>query len=68
MALLGALASGFLLLVFPCLFYVKLYGLRRIGWVNLVACIMICVIGVLCAAIGTVDAITALVKDFQGVA
>ncbi|KAI8577327.1 hypothetical protein K450DRAFT_282713 [Umbelopsis ramanniana AG] len=68
MALLGALASGFLLLVFPCLFYVKLFGLARIGWVNFVACICICIIGVLCAAIGTVDAITALVKDFQGVA
>lgn len=66
MALLGALASGFLLLVFPCLFYVKLYGLSRIGWVNFIACIIICVIGILCAAIGTVDAITALVKDFQG--
>ncbi|KAM3585819.1 hypothetical protein VKS41_002363 [Umbelopsis sp. WA50703] len=66
MALLGAISSGFLLLVFPCLFYVKLFGRRRIGWINLIACILICVIGVFCAIMGTVDALMALVKDFRG--
>ncbi|KAG0089349.1 hypothetical protein BGZ93_009745 [Podila epicladia] len=66
MSLLGALSDGMLTFVFPVVFYLKLYGVKKVGKLELLAMILIIVIGVAGSAIGTVDAVKELAKAYRG--
>ncbi|KAG0215121.1 hypothetical protein BGX28_000826 [Mortierella sp. GBA30] len=66
MSLLGALSDGMLTFVFPVVFYLKLYGFRRVGKIELLLMGLIIIIGTAGAAIGTVDAIKELAKAYRG--
>ncbi|KAG0228286.1 hypothetical protein BGW42_002278 [Actinomortierella wolfii] len=66
MSLLGALSDGMLTFVFPVIFYLKLFGIRKVGKIELVAMIFIIIIGIAGAAIGTVDAVKELAKAYRG--
>ncbi|KAF9164488.1 hypothetical protein BGX20_000927 [Mortierella sp. AD010] len=65
LSLLGALGNCTLIYVLPILCYFKLIGWRHMKWHELVWCAFIVFIGVLSAAIGTIDAIRALKRDFE---
>ncbi|KAF9164588.1 hypothetical protein DFQ26_001284 [Actinomortierella ambigua] len=62
MSLLGALSDGMLTFVFPVVFYLKLFGFRSVGKLELCAMILIIIIGTAGAAIGTVDAVRELIE------
>ncbi|KAG0040257.1 hypothetical protein BGZ82_004261 [Podila clonocystis] len=66
MSLLGALSDGMLTFVFPVIFYLKLYGVKKVGKLELLAMVLIIVIGIAGSAIGTVDAIKELAKAYRG--
>ncbi|KAF9150692.1 hypothetical protein BG015_007481 [Linnemannia schmuckeri] len=66
MSLLGALSDGMLTFVFPVVFYLKLYGIRKVGKIELVLMALIIIIGTAGAAIGTVDAVKELAKAYRG--
>ncbi|KAG0240650.1 transmembrane amino acid transporter protein-domain-containing protein [Mortierella sp. GBAus27b] len=66
MSLLGALSDGMLTFVFPVVFYLKLYGIKKVGKVELVIMFLIVVVGTAGAAIGTVDAVKELYKAYHG--
>ncbi|KAF9135901.1 hypothetical protein BGW39_010716 [Mortierella sp. 14UC] len=66
MSLLGALSDGMLTFVFPVVFYLKLYGIKRVGKIELVIMVLIVIIGTAGSAIGTVDAVKELAKAYRG--
>ncbi|KAF9392075.1 hypothetical protein CPB97_004371 [Podila verticillata] len=66
MSLLGALSEGVLIFVFPVVFYLKLYGIKKVGKLELLAMALIVVIGVAGTVIGTIDAVKELAKAFRG--
>ncbi|KAF9434269.1 hypothetical protein BGZ76_008302 [Entomortierella beljakovae] len=66
MALLGALSDGMLTFVFPIVFYLKLYGIKSVKKPELLIMVLIVIIGVAGAVIGTIDAIKQLIKAFRG--
>ncbi|KAG0335802.1 hypothetical protein BG004_008313 [Podila humilis] len=66
MALLGALSDGMLTFVLPVVFFLKLYGYKSVGKVELIIMILIVVVGTAGSAIGTVDAIKELAKAYRG--
>ncbi|KAF9428801.1 hypothetical protein BGZ94_000980, partial [Podila epigama] len=66
MSLLGALSDGMLTFVFPVVFYLKLYGRKKVGNIELIAMIFIIIIGTAGSAIGTVDAVKELAKAYRG--
>ncbi|KAI1317991.1 hypothetical protein EDD11_007374 [Mortierella claussenii] len=66
MSLLGALSDGMLTFVFPVVFYLKLYGFKRVGKLELLVMVLIIIVGTAGAAIGTVDAIKELAKAYRG--
>ncbi|KAF9185320.1 hypothetical protein BGZ51_002708 [Haplosporangium sp. Z 767] len=66
MSLLGALSDGMLTFVFPVIFYLKLYDIRKVGKIELVIMALIIIIGIAGAAIGTVDALKELAKAYRG--
>ncbi|KAF9366138.1 hypothetical protein BGX34_005901 [Mortierella sp. NVP85] len=66
MSLLGALSDGMLTFVFPVVFYLKLYGIKKVNKLELAAIAFIIVIGIAGAAIGTVDAVKELAKAYRG--
>ncbi|KFH72285.1 hypothetical protein MVEG_02576 [Podila verticillata NRRL 6337] len=66
MSLLGALSDGMLTFVFPVVFYIKLFGIKKVGKLELLAMAFIVVIGVAGSAIGTVDAVKELAKAYRG--
>ncbi|KAF9019914.1 hypothetical protein BGZ52_002972 [Haplosporangium bisporale] len=66
MSLLGALSDGMLTFVFPVLFYLKLYGIHKVGKIELAVMILIVIIGIAGSAIGTVDAVKELAKAYRG--
>ncbi|KAG0330982.1 hypothetical protein BG000_011310 [Podila horticola] len=66
MSLLGALSDGMLTFVFPVVFYLKLYGVKKVGKLEMLAMALIIVIGIAGSAIGTVDAIKELAKAYRG--
>ncbi|KAF9898734.1 hypothetical protein BX616_003670 [Lobosporangium transversale] len=66
MALLGALSDGMLTFVFPVLFYLKLYGFKRVGKLELAVMVFIIIVGTAGSAIGTVDAVKELAKAYRG--
>ncbi|KAF9080801.1 hypothetical protein BGX29_002500 [Mortierella sp. GBA35] len=66
MSLLGALSDGMLTFVFPVVFYLKLYGIKKVGKIELVAMVLIIIVGTAGAAIGTVDAVKELAKAYRG--
>ncbi|KAF9156362.1 hypothetical protein BG015_005806 [Linnemannia schmuckeri] len=65
LSLLGALSNCTLIFVLPVVFYAKLVGWRQMGWLELIWCMIIIVIGVVSAIIGSIDAIQALKEDFE---
>ena len=65
MALLGALANCLLVFVLPVLFYLKLYGWKRVTTLEIIWCMFVMAIGTIGCLIGSADAILALVKDFR---
>ncbi|OAQ36074.1 hypothetical protein K457DRAFT_86193 [Linnemannia elongata AG-77] len=66
MSLLGALSDGMLTFVFPVVFYLKLYGIKKVGKIELVIMAFIIIIGTAGSAIGTVDAVKELAKAYRG--
>lgn len=66
MSLLGALSDGMLTFVFPVVFYLKLFGFKKVHKLELVIMILIVVVGTAGAAIGTVDAVKELAKAYRG--
>ncbi|KAF9107067.1 hypothetical protein BGX27_008882 [Mortierella sp. AM989] len=66
MSLLGALSDGMLTFVFPVIFYLKLFGIKKVGKIELVIMVLIIIIGTAGAAIGTVDAVKELAKAYRG--
>ncbi|KAF9331113.1 hypothetical protein BGZ91_012243 [Linnemannia elongata] len=66
MSLLGALSDGMLTFVFPVVFYLKLYGIKKVGKIELVIMALIIIIGTAGSAIGTVDAVKELAKAYRG--
>ncbi|KAK3831237.1 MAG: transmembrane amino acid transporter protein-domain-containing protein [Linnemannia elongata] len=66
MSLLGALSDGMLTFVFPLVFYLKLYGIKKVGKFELVIMGLIIIVGTAGSAIGTVDAIKGLAKAYRG--
>ncbi|KAG9070986.1 hypothetical protein KI688_008529 [Linnemannia hyalina] len=66
MSLLGALSDGMLTFVFPLVFYLKLYGINKVGKIELFFMGLIIIIGTAGSAIGTVDAVKELAKAYRG--
>ncbi|KAI1316237.1 hypothetical protein EDD11_010284 [Mortierella claussenii] len=66
MSLLGALSDGMLTFVFPVLFYLKLYGIRKVNKLELAIMVLVVIVGTAGSAIGTVDAIKELAKAYRG--
>ncbi|KAF9352032.1 hypothetical protein BGX26_010074 [Mortierella sp. AD094] len=65
MDLLGALTTCLLVFVFPILFYFMLGGMKGAKWWSLLWYLFILAIGLVAMVMGTIDAIKALVKDFN---
>ncbi|KAF8955158.1 hypothetical protein BGZ46_002714 [Entomortierella lignicola] len=66
MSLLGALSDGMLTFVFPLVFYLKLYGFKRIKKIELCFMAFVIIVGTAGSVIGTIDAIKQLIKAFRG--
>ncbi|KAF8940346.1 transmembrane amino acid transporter protein-domain-containing protein [Dissophora ornata] len=66
MSLLGALSDGMLTFVFPVVFYLKLFGFRKVNKLELLLMLLIVIVGTAGAAVGTVDAIKELIKAYRG--
>lgn len=66
MSLLGALSDGMLTFVFPVVFYLKLYGFKRVGKIELLLMALIIIIGTAGSVIGTIDAVKELAKAYRG--
>ncbi|KAG0057791.1 hypothetical protein BGZ83_003690 [Gryganskiella cystojenkinii] len=66
MSLLGALSDGMLTFVFPVVFYLKLYGIKNVGKIELLIMALIIIVGTAGSAIGTVDAVKELAKAYRG--
>ncbi|KAF9115763.1 hypothetical protein BGX27_006545 [Mortierella sp. AM989] len=66
MSLLGALSDGMLTFVFPIVFYIKLFGFRRINKIELCFMVIVIIVGTAGSVIGTIDAIKHLIKAFNG--
>ncbi|KAF8973392.1 hypothetical protein BGZ46_009958 [Entomortierella lignicola] len=65
MDLLGALTTCLLVFVFPIFFYFMLGGMRGCRWWTLLWYLFILCIGMVAMVMGTIDAVKALVKDFN---
>ncbi|KAK9718198.1 hypothetical protein K7432_005643 [Basidiobolus ranarum] len=57
MSLVGALTNTQIIFVFPVVFYLKLYGWRKVRWYELILCAIIVVVGMISCVLGTIDAI-----------
>ncbi|KAF9933621.1 hypothetical protein FBU30_005060 [Linnemannia zychae] len=66
MSLLGALSDGMLTFVFPVIFYLKLYGFKRVGKLEVLAILFIVIVGTAGCVIGTIDAVKELAKAYRG--
>ncbi|KAG0267504.1 hypothetical protein BG011_004538 [Mortierella polycephala] len=66
MSLLGALSDGMLTFVFPVILYLKLFGIKKVGKIELIIMAFIIIVGTAGAAIGTVDAVKELAKAYRG--
>ncbi|KAF9173891.1 hypothetical protein BGX21_001176 [Mortierella sp. AD011] len=66
MSLLGALSDGMLTFVFPVVFYLKLFGLKKVHKLELFVMLLVILVGTAGAAVGTVDAIKELAKAYRG--
>ncbi|KAF9967301.1 hypothetical protein BGZ65_000074, partial [Modicella reniformis] len=66
MSLQGALGDGMLTFVFPIVFYLKLFGVKKVNKLELVVMVLTVVVGTAGAAIGTVDAVKELAKAYRG--
>ncbi|KAF9172674.1 hypothetical protein BGX21_004969 [Mortierella sp. AD011] len=66
MSLLGALSDGMLTFVFPVVFYLKLYGFKRITIIELCFMAFVIIVGTAGSVIGTIDAIKQLIKAYRG--
>ncbi|CAO3563650.1 unnamed protein product [Mortierella alpina] len=66
MSLLGALSDGMLTFVFPVVFYLKLFGFKKIGKIELLLMALIIIIGTAGSVIGTIDAVKELAKAYRG--
>ncbi|KAF9360914.1 hypothetical protein BGX26_007117 [Mortierella sp. AD094] len=66
MSLLGALSDGMLTFVFPVVFYLKLFGFKKVHKLELVVMLLVIIVGTAGAAVGTVDAIKELAKAYRG--
>lgn len=66
MSLLGALSDGMLTFVLPIIFYLKLYGIKKVGKIELVIMVLIIIIGIAGSVIGTIDAVKGLARAYHG--
>ncbi|KAF9999421.1 hypothetical protein BGZ80_004626 [Entomortierella chlamydospora] len=66
MSLLGALSDGMLTFVFPVVFYLKLFGFKKVHKLELFVMLLVILVGTAGAAVGTVDAIKELAKAYRG--
>ncbi|KAG1465475.1 hypothetical protein G6F56_004878 [Rhizopus delemar] len=65
MSLIGAFANCGLIFIFPVLFYLKLTGIRNKPIYQLAWCALTVLLGVVGLIFGTIEAIEALIADFQ---
>ncbi|GAA5813751.1 hypothetical protein MFLAVUS_007238 [Mucor flavus] len=65
MALIGALSNCGLVFLLPVLCYIKLTGFRNKPWYELCFCALTLLLGVVGCVFGTIDAVKALVRDFE---
>ncbi|CDH49436.1 protein [Lichtheimia corymbifera JMRC:FSU:9682] len=66
MSLIGALGNCGLVFLLPVACYLKLTGWRNKKFYELAFCLLTAFLGIVGCIFGTIDAIKALVKDFQG--
>jgi amino acid permease len=66
MGLIGALANCGLVFLLPVLCYLKLTGVRNKPWYELAFAALTLFLGIIGCIFGTIDAIKALISDFQG--
>ncbi|KAG0309848.1 hypothetical protein BGZ98_005388 [Dissophora globulifera] len=66
MSLLGAMSDGMLTFVFPVLFFLKLFGIKKVGKLELLLMVLVIIVGTAGAVIGTIDAIKELAKAYRG--
>ncbi|KAG1139119.1 hypothetical protein G6F37_004320 [Rhizopus arrhizus] len=65
MGLIGALANCGLVFLLPILCYLKLTGVRNKPWYELAFCALTIFLGIVGCVFGTIDAIKALIRDFN---
>ncbi|KAK9718493.1 hypothetical protein K7432_005442 [Basidiobolus ranarum] len=66
MSLIGALSYSIIVYMAPVVLYLKLYGWRSVGKLELLWCAIIVIIGMIALVLGTKDAIIQLVHQFEG--
>ncbi|KAI7868038.1 transmembrane amino acid transporter protein-domain-containing protein [Mucor mucedo] len=65
MSLIGALSNCGLVFLLPILCYLKLTGVRNKPWYELLFCAFTVFMGIIGCVFGTIDAIKALIHDFE---
>ncbi|KAF8982836.1 hypothetical protein BGZ46_000472 [Entomortierella lignicola] len=66
MSLLGALSDGMLTFVFPVVFYLKLYGIKKVHKLELLVMLLVVAVGTTGSVFGTIDAVKQLAKAYRG--
>nr|CAG8522534.1 5236_t:CDS:2 [Entrophospora candida] len=65
MSLLGAFANCLLVFVLPVVFYVRLFGWNSMTIWEMILNLFVILVGLIGCVVGTVDAISSLLKDFN---
>jgi amino acid permease len=66
MNLVGAITNGVLVFIIPPLCHIKLFGFKKRPWYSYIFIAISLVIGVVCAILGTIDAVKGLIANFKG--
>ncbi|ORX90797.1 hypothetical protein K493DRAFT_330789 [Basidiobolus meristosporus CBS 931.73] len=65
MSLIGALSYSIIVYIAPVVLYLKLYGWRSVGILELLWCLIIVAIGMIALVLGSKDAVQQLVQQFR---
>lgn len=67
MALVGTILSDTLTFVLPSVFWMKLNRARGGKWgqIEFIVCVLVAIVGICCATVGTMDAVKALIHDYH---
>ncbi|ORY03349.1 hypothetical protein K493DRAFT_207124 [Basidiobolus meristosporus CBS 931.73] len=66
MSLIGALAYSIIIFIAPIVLYLKLYGFRSMGKIELLWCAVIVIVSAIACVLGTKDAIISLIDQVKG--